>query len=116
VTTNRGKADFTSQSDLLYGAQLFYQKGRLEAALSFHHTGKNLLSLGATPAGDTYNDDYDRLDAKASYRLTKAVEIFAEGQNLTDTILRQSIGGRTDWYTNYERQKPSYYLGVAVTW
>ena len=116
VTTNRGKADFTSQSDLLYGAQLFYQKGPLEAALSFHHTGKNLLTLGATSAGDNYNDDYDRLDAKASYQINKRVEVFAEGQNLTDTILRQYVGGRSDWYTNYERQKPSYFLGVAVKW
>ena len=116
VTTNRGKADFTSQSNLLYGAQLFYQKGPFEAALSFHHTGKNLLTLGATAAGDTYNDDYDRLDAKASYAINSHVEVFAEGQNLTDTILRQYIGGRSDWYTNYERQKPSYFVGVAVKW
>ena len=116
VDTFERRADFVQQSDVLYGAQLFYQKGRLEAALSFHHTGKNLLSLGATAAGDTYNDDYERLDFKASYALTERIEVFVEGQNLTDTKLRQYIGGRDDWITNYERLRQTYYLGVSARW
>lgn len=116
VDTFERRANFQQQSDLLYGGQLFYQKGPLQAALSFHHTGKNLLSLGATEAGDTYNDDYDRLDAKASYALTDKVEVFAEAQNLTDTKLRQYVGGRRDWITNYERLRQTYYVGVSARW
>jgi TonB-dependent receptor len=112
----RGKADFQSQSDVLYGVQLFYQKGPVEAALSYHDTGKNLLSLGATPATDTYSDDYKRLDAKASYALNDRVQIFVEMQNLTDEILRQYIGGRRDWITDYERLRQTYYAGVSVKW
>jgi TonB-dependent receptor len=116
VDTFDRRTNFQQQSDLLYGGQLFYQKGRLEAALSFHHTGKNLLSLGANEASDTYNDDYDRLDAKASYALTDNIEVFAEAQNLTDTKLRQYIGGRRDWITNYERLRQTYYVGLSARW
>jgi TonB-dependent receptor len=112
----RGKADFQSQSDVLYGVQLFYQKGPVEAALSYHDTGKNLLTLGSTPLTDTYSDDYKRLDAKASYALNERVQVFAEMQNLTDEILRQYIGQRRDWITDYERLGRTYYMGVAFKW
>jgi TonB-dependent receptor len=116
VNTFTRKVDFPQQSNLLYGAQLFYQKGPLEAALSFHHTGKNILSLGSSPATDNFNDDYDRLDAKASYAITDKIEIFAEAQNLTDTKLRQYIGGRRDWIANYERLRQTYYIGLSARW
>lgn len=116
VDTFDRRADFRQQADTLYGAQLFYQKGRFEAALSFHHTGKNLDSLGATAASDTYNDRYERLDLKASYALNDKVTLFVEGQNLTDTKLRQFIGERRDWIVNYERLRQTYYVGVSAQW
>lgn len=116
VDTFERRADFVQQSDLLYGVQLFYQKGPIEAALSFHHTGKNLASLGSTRASDTYNDDYERLDLKVSYAVSERVEVFFEGQNLTDTKLRQYIGERRDWIVNYERLRQTYYVGVSARW
>lgn len=112
----RGKADFQSQSDLLYGVQLFYQKGPFEAALSYHVTGKNLLSLGSTPEEDVYSDDYKRLDAKASYAINERVEVFVELQNLTDEILRQYQSDHRDWITDYERLRQTYYIGVTAKW
>jgi len=112
----RGKADFQSQSDVLFGVQLFYQKGPVEAALSYHDTGKSLLSLGSTPLTDTYSDDYKRLDAKGSYALNERVQVFVEMQNLTDEILRQYIGQRRDWIVDYERLGRTYYMGVAFKW
>jgi TonB-dependent receptor len=116
VNTFDRRAKFRQQANVIYGGQIFYQKGPLEAALSFHHTGKNLDSLGATAASDTYNDRYERLDLKASYALNERVEVFVEGQNLTDTKLRQYIGSRRDWITNYERLRQTYYVGVSARW
>ena len=110
------RTKFLQQSDTLYGGQLFYQKGPFEAALSFHHTGKNLLSLGSTPAGDTYNDDYERVDVKASYAINDRFQVFVEGQNLTDTKLRQYIGPQRDFITNYERLRRTFYAGVSAKW
>lgn len=116
VNTFDRRADFRQQANLIYGGQLFYQKGPFEAALSFHHTGKNLDSLGATAASDTYNDRYERLDLKASYAINERVEVFVEGQNLTDTKLRQYVGTRRDWIVNYERLRQTYYVGVSARW
>ena len=116
VDTFDRRASFRQQANVIYGGQIFYQKGPLEAALSFHHTGKNLDSLGATAASDTYNDRYERLDLKASYAINERIELFVEGQNLTDTKLRQYIGNRRDWITNYERLRQTYYVGVSARW
>lgn len=116
IVPDRGETPFPAQSDLLYGAQLFYQKGKIEAALSYHHTGKAIQGLGSTEEADTWDDDYRRLDAKVSYKLTETIEVFADLQNLNDEVLREYQAGRKDWLTNYERYGRTYYLGVAARW
>ena len=112
----RGKLPFIGQSDLLYGAQLFYQTDRFEAALSYHHTGRAPQSIGANSDADTFDDDYRRLDAKVSYAINDQIEVFVDLQNLTDEVLREYQGGRRDWLTNYERYKRTYYVGVSAKW
>lgn len=112
----RGETPFPAQSDLLWGAQLFYQSDRFEAALSYHHTGRAIQGLGSDAETDTFDDDYRRLDAKASYKLTDKVEVFVDLQNLNDEVLREYQGGRRDWLTNYERYGRTYYLGVSAQW
>ncbi|MDZ4370274.1 MAG: TonB-dependent receptor [Phenylobacterium sp.] len=116
VDTFDRRTTFPQQSDVLYGGQIFYQQGPVEAALSYHHTGKNLASLGSTAALDTTNDDYERLDAKGSYAINERVDVFAEVQNITDTKLRQYNGPRRDWITNYERLRRTFYVGVSARW
>lgn len=105
---------FPSQSRYLYGAELFYQKGRLEGSLAYHNTGKSLLSVGALAFQDQYNNDLRRLDAKISVEITDNIRVYAEAQNLTDEPTRQYQGGRTDWITQNERYGRTYYGGVSV--
>ena len=72
---------------------------------------------GSTPAGDTYNDDDDeRVDVKASYAINDHFQVFVEGQNLTDTKLRQYIGPQRDFVTNDERLRRTFYAGVSAKW
>ena len=77
---------------------------------------ERLPGVGATAAADTYNDRYERLDLKASYAINDQVEVFMEAQNLADTKLRQYIGVRRDWITNYERLRQTYAVGVSAKW
>jgi len=107
---------FPEQSDLLWGAQLFYQRGPVEASVAYHHTGRAVLEIGDIPNGDQYNDDLRRLDAKASVAVTPQVRLFAEAQNLTDEPTRQYQGGRRDWVIQNERYGRAYYLGVSARW
>jgi TonB-dependent receptor len=105
---------FPEQSDLLWGAQLFYQRGPVEASVAYHHTGRALLGPGANPDQDLYNDDLRRLDAKASLQLSRNIGVFVEAQNLTDEPTRQYQSPRRDWSIQEERYGRAYWLGVSV--
>lgn len=107
-------AAFQEQSKLLYGGQIFYQKGAVEASLAYHHTGRALIALGADQLGDQYNDDLRRLDAKISVKLFDNLTLFAEAQNLTDEPTRQYQGQRRDWIIQNERYGRTFYAGASV--
>lgn len=105
---------FPQQSDFLYGAQLFYQKGIVEASIGFHNTGRSLLVAGATADEDQFNDDLRRLDAKISLQLLPGLTVFAEGQNLTDEPTRQYQAGIRDWVIQNERYGRTFWAGISA--
>jgi len=105
---------FPQQSEFLYGAEIFYQRGAVEASVAFHNTGKSLLAVGDPVYNDQYNDDLRRLDAKVSVALFDNVRVFAEGQNLSDEPTRQYQGGNPDWLIQNERYGRTFYGGVSV--
>jgi TonB-dependent receptor len=107
-------AAFQEQSKLLYGGQLFYQQGPVEASIAYHHTGRALIALGADALGDQYNDDLRRLDAKISVKLLDNLTLFAEAQNLTDEPTRQYQSQRRDWIIQNERYGRTFYAGASV--
>jgi TonB-dependent receptor len=112
----RGGIDFPEQSKLLWGAQLFYQQGPVEASVAYHHTGRALISAGDEALTDQFNDDLRRLDAKVSFALTEQLRVFAEGQNLTDEPTRQYQGGVRNWVTQDERYGRTFYVGASFNW
>ncbi|WP_380874467.1 TonB-dependent receptor [Sphingomonas sp. DBB INV C78] len=107
-------SSFPSQSDFLFGAQLFYQKGIVEASIAYHNTGKALLSAGDLSYQDQYNDDLRRLDAKVSVEVMPNIRLFAEAQNLTDEPTRQYQGGGRDWIIQNERYGRTFYGGISA--
>lgn len=104
---------FPKQSDTLYGAQLFYQKHGVEAALSYHYTDRFLDAIQGSPDTDTYFDAQERLDLKASYAVSERLGVFLEAQNLTDEVNREYQAGNRDWLVGYERYGRTYYLGLT---
>jgi TonB-dependent receptor len=105
---------FPEQSKLLYGAQLFYQNGPVEASIAYHHTGLALILNGENELEDQFNDDLRRLDAKASFALTSNIGVFVEAQNLTDEPTRQFQGGRRDWVIQNERYGRTFWAGASL--
>ncbi len=105
---------FPQQSDFLYGAQLFYQHGRLDASIAFHNTGKSLIAVGGEDFEDQFNDDLRRLDAKASFKATENLSLFVEAQNLTDEPTRQFQWDRPDWLIQNERYGRTFYVGISA--
>ncbi|MBC9034450.1 TonB-dependent receptor [Sphingomonas sp. JC676] len=113
---NGPKGTFPGQSDYLYGAKLFYQKGRVEASVAYHNTGKQLISAGLLDSGiqDQFNNDLRRLDAKASFKILPGARLFFEAQNLTDEPTRQYQSNNTDWLIQNERYGRTFYAGVSA--
>lgn len=107
-------SQFPQQSNFLYGAQLFYQRGPVEASVAFHNTGKSLIAAGGAQFQDQFNDDLRRLDAKISVELLPGITVFAEGQNLTDEPTRQYQGDRKDWFIQNERYGRTFWGGVSA--
>ena len=105
---------FPSQSKYLYGAEVFYQKGPVEASVAYHNTGKSLLAVGTPDYNDQFNNDLRRLDAKASVGLLRGVRVFFEAQNLTDEPTRQYQAGNTDWIIQNERYGRTFYAGISA--
>ncbi|MGV3455982.1 TonB-dependent receptor [Sphingomonas sp.] len=105
---------FPSQSEFLYGAQLFYQAGPVEASVAYHNTGASLIAVGGLAYQDQYNDDLRRLDAKVKLQITKNMAVFAEAQNLTDEPTRQYQGDRTDWFVQNERYGRTFWAGASA--
>jgi TonB-dependent receptor len=105
---------FPSQSRFLYGIELFYQKGPVEASVAYHNTGHALLSNGILEYQDQSNADLRRLDAKASFAVLENVQLFFEAQNLTDQPTRQYQGKHKDWIVQNERYGRTFYAGMSV--
>lgn len=104
---------FPNQSNYLYGAELFYQRGAFEASIAYHNTGHALLAIGSPAYNDQYNDDLRRLDAKISFGFLDSFRIFVEAQNLTDEPTRQYQAGNPDWLIQNERYGRTLYGGVS---
>jgi len=112
---NGRTSTFPSQSAYLYGAEIYYQKGPVEASVAYHNTGHSLLSASLTdPDQDQSNDDLHRLDAKASLKLINGIRVFAEAQNLTDEPTRQYQGTHKDWIIQNERYGRTFYAGISA--
>lgn len=107
---------FPRQSDSIYGAQIFYQKYGIQASLNYHWTSKYQDSFGGTAADDTFFNDFERIDAKVSYEVTRNISVFVEGQNLNDEVLWEYQGHRPDWIIGYERYGATYYAGLQARW
>lgn len=116
VPTRADKLPFPKQSDTVYGAQLFYQKYGIQAALSYHSASAYQDTFGGSAQADTFFNRFERVDFKASYAVTPKVSVFFEGQNLNDEVLWEYQGGRPDWIIGYERYGATYYVGVQARW
>ncbi|WP_326525149.1 TonB-dependent receptor [Sphingomonas sp.] len=84
------KTPLVGQADTIASGQLYYEKYGISArvALSYRSayldTDGGLSSADATGLSDSYFGKITTIDARIGYRPAKFVEVFAEGNNLTD--------------------------------
>ncbi len=80
------------QSNEVYNASIYYQKGKFEGRLAYHYTGDFLDRIDTSnPERNRRQLGRDIVDFKLKYKVNKSLNIFFLSQNLTDS------GRRTDY-------------------
>ncbi|MGJ8560356.1 MAG: TonB-dependent receptor [Litorimonas sp.] len=74
---------FLKQSNTVWNIALAYEKGPLDLRVSGNYRGDYLDEL-QDPELDRYADDRFRIEASAKYRVSKQLQVYLEGKNLTD--------------------------------
>lgn len=88
---------FFLQPEYTANAQLFYDKGRISGRVAYNYIGSFLENINGTiPAADQFWKDHSQLDAQVRFRLTPRIEVFVEGENLTNSGRREVTGPGRD--------------------
>ncbi|RZK78650.1 MAG: TonB-dependent receptor [Pedobacter sp.] len=103
-----GRADqvrIPGQSDQLFNAALFYEKGKFQARVALNHKGANIVAHGAEAAFDEYLDQNTTMDANLSVQVSKRIQLFGEANNLLNSRFRF-------YYGSPERPTQVEYYGI----
>lgn len=74
---------FLKQSNTVWNIALAYEKGPIDLRVSGNYRGDYLDQLQG-PELDRYADDRFRVEASVKYRVSKQLQVYLEGKNLTD--------------------------------
>lgn len=104
---------FFRQSKWIANGALFCERGPFEARVAFSYRSPYLESIGTDADEDVYFDRRIQWDAKASYRMTEAVEVFGSVSNFTTTSRREYQGIRARRFAE-ELYGPTFNFGVSA--
>jgi len=102
------------QAESTYNFSLFYQKGAIDAALSYAYNDSFLTDINGSRDEDLDQGEFGRWDARVSYSFSENIRIFFEGVNLNDEPTSEFQGGRERQNTEFEYVGRSYYLGASL--
>ncbi|HWT51675.1 MAG TPA: TonB-dependent receptor [Caulobacter sp.] len=128
------------QSDFTYNLNFWYDDGRLNARVAYqrrdmYYDRTEAASINRVPtiSGGSVTSYYKMvtpifkigtksLDARASYKLTKRIQLFAEGKNLLDDSISRftpdeyrNIGNGTPYVFDATYMGRRYYFGLIAT-
>jgi TonB-dependent receptor len=103
------------QPEITTNESIYYQRGPFEVRVSHNYIGGQLETIvDANPNSDQYWKGRHVFDANVSWRPTKYLTVFLEGQNLSNTGRQEVTGPQRrnlqEW-ANYGR---TYWAGLAV--
>ncbi|MEM8815438.1 MAG: TonB-dependent receptor [Pseudomonadota bacterium] len=101
------------QAESTYNLSLFYQKGPIDAALSYAYNDSFLTDINGSREEDLDQGEFGRWDARISYSFSENIRVFFEGVNLNDEPTSEFQGGRERQNTEFEYVGRSYYLGAS---
>jgi TonB-dependent receptor len=103
------------QSDMLVSAQLYYEKYGFSARIAYTYRSSYIDELGAEAKDDLYFDENQSIGVKAAYKITKQLEVYAEGNNLNDETDYYYYGNRSR-FAEAETYGRSWKVGLSFTY
>jgi outer membrane receptor protein involved in Fe transport len=90
------KLKFFEQPDRAINAALYYQKRRFAARVAYSYQTESLRQIGTDVLRDFYRADHYQTDAQASFKLTEALALFGNVQNITNQP-QDTYQGTPNW-------------------
>lgn len=118
VLTENGprRLGFFLQPTWAANATLFYEKGRFEGRLAYNYTGGFLETINQTiPGADQFWRWRSTLDAQVRFRVTPNIELFVEGENLTNSGRIELTGPNRDLLQESARYGRAFSFGASVS-
>lgn len=113
--TTRTVDGLRNQPRWLGNIAINYEDDRLSGGVAWRLRGRTFTgTFGTTAAGDIYIDDYTRLDAQVAYKITRNIQVFAEGRNLTNSYWVEQTGISADALTTATSPGRTYWFGLRA--
>lgn len=106
---------FFLQPRWAWNATVFYENGPVEARLAYNHTGQFLETINQTiPGADQFWASRETMDAQIRFRVTPNIDLFVEGENLTNSRRIELTGPNRDLLQESAQFGRSFSIGASV--
>lgn len=112
--TRRTIGGLGQQPKYLFNIVGAYERGPLSASIIYGARGRALNGVGAVVAADTYIDPFDSLDARIAYRVTKSLELYVAGDNLTKSWWFEKTGLSKDQHLTAIQDGRTFTFGAKA--
>ena len=87
-STGAESIQLPSTSPWNFNAAVFYERGPIQFRLAANYVSKNIFTLGGSKQTDVYTQQRFRLDVGTAVQVTKNIQVYLDGHNLTDQGLK----------------------------
>jgi TonB-dependent receptor len=106
---------FFLQPKYIANASVFYELGAFEARVAYNYTGGFLETINGTiPQADQFWRWRGTVDAQVKFRLSPSIELFVEGENLSDTGRFELTGPNRDLLQESANYGRAFNFGASV--
>jgi len=102
------------QAETTYAVSLFYQKGPIDASVSYAYNASFLTDPNADQDLSLDQGSFGRWDAKITYNIRENLKFFLEGVNLNNEPTTEFQGGRKAWNTEREFVGTTFFFGASL--
>ncbi len=109
-----GSSPATNVADDSYSLTAMYDIGKFSARLSYNAVGDKLLSIGATPDLDRYQDSTAYVDLGMSYAYSENLLVTLDATNLTNEYDNRYVNNAAQSVFYSNQHGKTYQLGIRL--